>query len=228
MFSEVLDRALAYTRHIQLGNAVGRSELNALLQKAGSGHGLEPEELVSLLSSTYDPDLRQEILDFSARYERPHNREILLLPPLYFSSICENNCLYCDFSIDGQRLPLDLFSREFDALLNIGYRSIELVSSQDTALYVHKNPFSIHSQTFCTDGALEYFRIASGRLQENGGGMLTCNIPPLDIESLKKLKGSGLDCFLLWMECFDPSQYARLHPDGGPKSNQAFRIDASD
>jgi 2-iminoacetate synthase ThiH len=226
MFNDVLGQTLTHVRHIQAENALDRNELCELLQKAGNGQRLEPEELISVLSSSYEPKLRRVILDFSARLERPHDTEVLLLPPLYFSSICENSCLYCDFSADGQRLPLDLFERELNALLEEGYRSIELVSSQDTELYVHRSPFSFEDQMFFCEGAREYFHIAACRLRENGGGMLTCNIPPLDLESLTKLKAAGLDCFLLWQECFDPTQYTRLHRNNGPKSNQAFRLNA--
>ena len=56
--------------------------------------------------------------------------------------------------------------------------------------------------------------------------MLTTNIPPLDVASLRTLKESGLDCFLVWQETFNPDQYARLHVKHGPKANQGFRLDS--
>lgn len=226
MFSEVLDQALRYANEIEPGTVISRGEVLGLLGELVDGDGIEPAQLTSLLSSTYDPGNRQVILDFAERYERPHDREILLLPPLYFSSICENNCLYCDFSFDGERLPVELFEDEFNALLDLGYRSIELVSSQDTTLYTHRNPFSLQDQAFSIEGALEYFEIAARRLEETGGGMLTSNIPPLDTSSMRQLKNAGLDCFLIWLECFHPEQYARLHYEKGPKANQGFRLDS--
>jgi 2-iminoacetate synthase len=226
MFSDLLEETLSHVSHIQSGNALSETELGDTLQKAGGGNRLAPDELVALLSSTFDPSLRRVILDFSAAYERPHDHEVLLLPPLYFSNICENDCLYCDFSANGERLSLDRFENEFNALLDMGYRSIELVSSQDTTLYAHHNPFSLSDQAYAIDGALEYFHIASRRLRESGGGMLTSNIPPLDTISMRQLKNAGLDCFLLWLECFEPHQYARLHYQEGPKANQAFRLDS--
>jgi 2-iminoacetate synthase len=180
------------------------------------------------MAATREAEGRERILEFAAAYRRPHDREILLLPPLYFSSICENDCPYCDFSTDGERLPLGRFQDEVDALLGIGYRSIELVSSQDPGLYAHHPRYAVDGQAFVIDGALEYFRIAARRLADNGGGMLTSNVPPLDTESLKKLKDAGLDCFLIWLECLDGTQYSRLHHSLGPKSNQAFRLNSFD
>ena len=92
---------------------------------------MSQNEIVELLNCTFDEKNRNLILSFASDMSRPHDKEILLLPPLYFSSICENNCQYCDFSSNGNRLSYDDFLDEFDFLTDLGYRSIELVSSQD-------------------------------------------------------------------------------------------------
>ncbi len=226
MFSDLRDDVLRFAEAVGPGAGVSRREVLGLLRQCAEGNGLEASDVVKLVSSTYDPSSRQAILEFSAEYRRPHDRDVLLLQPLYFSSICENNCLYCAFSSQGERLSLETFAEEFDALVEMGYRSIELVSGQDPELYRHKDGFDLESQTFSIDGALEYFRLAKKRLEEAGSGMLTSNIPPLDVASMRKLKGSGLDCFLIWLECFNPGQYSRLHDDKGPKANQAFRLDS--
>jgi len=226
MFSEKLRGMLDLAENIGRTPRIGKKELVCLLEKHVQGQSLVPEEAIALINSTLDKDNRKLLLGFSADYERPHDKEILLLPPLYFSSICENQCRYCDFSADGHRLSHETFRDEFDALANMGYRSIELVSSQDPELYEHGNGFTLDNQSFSIDGALEYFNIAKRSLSKNGGGMLTSNIPPLDTASMSRLRTTGLDCFLIWLECFDPTQYARLHIAEGPKANQAFRLDS--
>jgi 2-iminoacetate synthase len=228
MFSDLLDHARTMAGLIDVTAPPGSRALQDLLTKAAEGGSLTPEELAGVMAATGDAEGRSSILAFSAAYRRPHDREVLLLPPLYFSSICENDCLYCDFSTDGERLSLDRFQEEFDALLGMGYRSIELVSSQDPALYLHRRGYSADGQAFAIDGALEYFHIAARRLAESGGGMLTSNVPPVDTGSMTQLKRAGLDCFLIWLECFDPEQYARLHYSLGPKSSQPFRVDSFD
>lgn len=226
MFSNQLRDIVRHAEKVGGTPPFGQKELLALLDKCSSGQGLEADEIVELMNSTLKPENQSLILDFSARYQRPHEREILLLPPLYFSSICENRCSYCDFSSNGVRLSTEEFCNEFDALLDLGYRSIELVSSQDSALYLHQEPFGQEDPAFHIDGVLRYFNLAQKRLAENGGGMLTCNIPPVDRESFGHLKVSGLDCYLAWLETFDPFQYKRLHYDKGPKANQAYRLDS--
>jgi 2-iminoacetate synthase len=226
MFSEELDDLVVLAQKVGHGDLIDPGETVRLLRKAADGCRLEAEEIVNLMAGTHDPGNRQAILGFSADYERPHEREILLLPPLYFSSVCENQCLYCDFSSQGECLGLDDFANEFTALMDMGYRSIELVSSQDADLYRHGRDFDVHNQMYSIDRALEYFRVGRSKLDENGGGMLTCNVPPLDTASMRRLKDVGLDCFLLWLECFEPGQYAKLHSQTGPKANQAFRVDS--
>ena len=81
-------------------------------------------------------------------------------------------------------------------------------------------------QRFSIAGAVRYFELARERLSSNGGGMLTSNIPPLDVGSFRRLKSAGLDCYLVWLETFNPRQYEQLHYARGPKINQAFRLDS--
>ena len=122
------------------------------------------------------------------------------------------------------RLDLEEFEREFSFLVGLGFRSIELVSSQDPVIFLHSDDFSITEQRYHTEALLPYVRRAAAILREHGGGMLTTNIPPLDVESLRELRESGLDCFLVWQETFNPAQYRKLHLVDGPKGNQGFRL----
>lgn len=225
MFSSQLRKTVAIAESVRRAPRVDTAEFISLLQQA-SVRSLDDEEIVALIGATREAAHRRTLLDFAASYRRPLDREILLLPPLYFSSICENRCRYCNFSRDGERLDLEQFEHEFSFLVALGFRSIELVSSQDPHLYPHAEGFSLEEQRFHVEAMLPYVELASGMLHANGGGMLTTNIPPLDVESLRKLRESGLDCFLVWQETFNPEQYGRLHVARGPKGNQAFRLDS--
>ena len=226
MFSERLPDILRLAESIGATPPLPPREIRDLLEKSLRPEGLSGEELAGLLNGTRDAQNQELVKDFSAGHRRPHDRDILTLPPLYFSSACENRCLYCHFSDQGKRLSGREFAAEFEALLNLGYRSIELVSSQDSGLYVKAAGFTSAAQAYSVDGALPYFQLARERLSARGGGMLTSNIPPLDIDSYRKLKAAGLDCHLIWLETLNPRQYGRLHYDRGPKFNQAFRLDS--
>ena len=226
LFSDTLSDILQAAQCVGTGAAPSDDEMLRLLERSRGGEILDLQEMVLLMEGTYKESGRRLILEFAEDQRRPHDEEILLLPPLYFSSICENNCKYCSFSALGQRLSVEEFANEFQVLMDMGYRSIELVSSQDPELYPHDEKYTHDNQLFQIDGALEYFDVAKSLLEQGGGGMLTSNIPPLDVESLKRLREAGLDCFLLWLETFQPEKYSELHVAQGPKGSQPFRLDS--
>ena len=226
MFSSQLEQITARAEKIGTTPPIDTKTFRTLLEKAAGGETLELESTVDLLNGTIDPENRRILTDFAAGYRRPRDRELLLLPPLYFSSICENRCRYCDFSSGGLRLSLDEFAGEVDSLLSMGYRSIELVSGQDPDLFRHKNPFPAENQRFDLSRVIPYFQISKRKLLEAGNGMLTSNIPPVDSGSFHELKDAGLDCYLIWLETFNHRQYSLLHDAGGPKSSPTFRFDS--
>ena len=228
-FSEIFPDVVETAAQVGSSPPIGRRETLALLESASEGDDLSAHEIVALLNGLSEPANARVVLEFSREYARPRDDEILLLPPLYFSSICENKCSYCDFSKgDGVRLDHAEFGEEVDALLGFGYRSIELVSSQDPELFVRSPSFDLDDQRFDVTATAQYFDILSRRLGDEGGGMITSNIPPVCTAGFERLKASGLDCFLAWLETFDPYQYSRLHVNTGPKGNQSFRLDSFD
>ena len=229
-FSEVFPGFVEEAAQVGSISPIGERETLTLLEKAGEGESLAAQEIVALLNGLSEPANAHIVLEYSREYARPREDEILLLPPLYFSSICENKCSYCDFAAGngGVRLDHAEFREEVDALLGMGYRSIELVSSQDPELFVHEDRFSRDDQRFDVTNTARYFEILGERLADDGGGMITSNIPPVCTQGFEKLKASGLDCFLAWLETFDPDQYSRLHVNTGPKGSQDFRLDSFD
>ncbi len=226
MFSDQLKDAVLRAEHIGQEAPLSPPEFRALLEKSTGGQILEPEEITAVLNGTLDKENQRLVLEYAAHDRRPKDRDILLLPPLYFSSVCENQCLYCDFSSEGVRLSLPGFAEEFAALIDLGYRSIELVSSQDPEIYRKSHDYSDENQSFDLQGVLPYFEESSRRLKQAGGGMLTSNIPPVDRNGFRQLHEAGLDCYLIWLETFDPSQYEKLHYSHGPKNSQTFRLNS--
>lgn len=225
MFSDDFEKAVWTAERVGTFPPLPAGEFARLLDKA-TRYPLSDEELVGLINSTRSDDNCEILLEFAAEYRRPHDREMLLLPPLYFSSICENACSYCNFKKNGVRLDLQKFERELTFLMDYGFRSIEIVSSQDPDLYLKAAGFSPDNQNFDINALLPYIQTASKLLSEKGGGMLTTNIPPIDTGSMNILCKKGLDCFLVWQETFNPGQYKKLHVMEGPKASQKFRLDS--
>lgn len=227
MFSNELPKIIESVKDIDRVPRINKTKIQDLLEKCINREDLSLEEITELISSTADRENQELIKQFSSNYKRPFNKRVLLLPPLYIDSICANRCKYCNFSQNsGAQLSYEEFKEEFEKLLEIGYRSIEIVSSHDPALFVAKGSSDLNDQKYDIENLIGYFEIATELLGNNGSGMLTTNIPPLDEDSLKRLKDSGLDCFLVWAETFDSGQYNKLHVGKTPKTDQAFRLDS--
>lgn len=226
-FSQRLPDCIQAAEKIGKLPLIGPRETEDLVAKAIGPSGLTDDEIVILLNGLEDSENARVVLEFSKSYSRPRDGEIFLLPPLYISSICENKCAYCDFSTGGGiRLNLEEFHEEVESLIRMGYRSIEVVSSQDPELFVRQLPFDPADQRFALDPAVRYFEILKERISADGVGMITSNIPPVCAQGFEDLGSAGLDCFLAWLETFDPSQYARLHVNSGPKGHQGYRLDS--
>jgi 2-iminoacetate synthase ThiH len=78
----------------------------------------------------------QYIIDKAAGIKHRHfSDEIELYVPIYISSICRNNCTYCDFRIDNESLDRrvlndEQYLHELDFLLERGHRFIEIVGGE--------------------------------------------------------------------------------------------------
>src|SRR5208282_4644804 len=99
--------------------------------------GLDVEDAASLIASARAPKRRGEIHAAAQRVREqvaPHTVEFVI--PVYLTSFCENECLYCGYRqsnalAERVRLSLDEFSRELDLIFSWGRRQIELVLSED-------------------------------------------------------------------------------------------------
>lgn len=227
MFSDELPGILESIKELERFPRADRSGIRGLLEKCANREDLSLEEIGTLICSASDRESQELIKQFAAGYKRPSGDKVFLLPPLYIASRCENRCKYCNFSqINGERLTPAEFTEELERLIEIGYRSIEIVSSHDPGLFVHKKGFDLADQKYEIQELVKYFEIARESFGRHGGGMLTSNIPPLDTASLRELKAAGLDCFLVWAETFDTEQYHKLHGGRTPKTWQPYRIDS--
>lgn len=72
-----------------------------VIVKARELKGLSPEEVATLLR-TDDPELVSEMFA-AARHikDEIYGKRLVLFAPLYYSSQCVNNCLYCGFRKDN-------------------------------------------------------------------------------------------------------------------------------
>lgn len=139
---------------------------------------------------------------------------IQLYVPLYISSHCVNDCLYCWFgsSNDAPRKTLSIEQIELEArsLHEEGFRSILLVSGE--------------APKEVPVGALEE---AIGRMKEIGFFQVAIEVGPMSEADYRRLGQAGLDGVTLYQETYDQRLYERLHRVG-PKRSYRYRLESAD
>ena len=180
---------------------------------------IEVEDVYILLQAEGNKEFEKIIFEKSntKRQEKWKNR-LFLVPPLYITSRCINNCAYCPWRRDNkvQRTSLSIkeFEREVDFLIKEGYRIIELVGASDPLLK--------------GKDIAGFIKITKDKLKKVGGGEVGLNFESANFEDYRLFKEAGLDFMVLWQETYHKNTYEKLHPSKTKKSVIDYRLDAFD
>ena len=194
--------------------------LAAIFRAAEKNAGLAVEDAASLVAWARDPERRVEI-HAAAHQVRgrlaPPNVEFVI--PVYLTSFCENECLYCGYRqsnalAERARLSLDEFSRELDLILSWGHRQIELVLSEDPE--------------FGPEVLARYVELTRQKLDHLGGGVVALCSPVYERADYERLSACGLEWVVEWQETYHQPHFDRWHVTGSPKRDYEYRLDLWD
>ncbi len=151
-------------------------------------------------------------LAFEARLitEKYFGKNIDIYIPVYISNFCTNDCIYCNFSINNnkikrQRLTLNEIEKEFIILKNKGFKEILILSGGD------EKDFELVLNSVLR--AKKYF-------DKIGIEIFSCSL-----EQYKKLKAAGVAYVTIYQECYNKKIYNSIHRSGN-KSNYYFRYNS--
>lgn len=217
MFNEKFKKI--YYNKIQelLGREIhpSKQQISIILKKKD----FELEDIYSLIQASGNAELEKIIDEESiVRRKKKWNNELFLVPPLYVTDRCVNDCLYCPWRrsnpIQRKSLNSNELIQEIDFLIKQGYRTIELVGASDL--------------TFTPQKIAEFISITKERLSEHGGGEVGLNFESASNEAYKLFVKSGLNFMVLWQETYNPKTYRELHPKATRKSDMAYRLNSFD
>ena len=139
-------------------------------------------------------------------------KAIRLYGPLYISSFCVNNCLYCGFRMSNKdfkrrRLSMDEVMAEAEVIKSWGLDSLLIVTGED--------PKSI---------SVDFMAEAVSKLK-GSFSYIGAEIYPLPEAGYRKLFEAGVHGLTLYQETYDKPTYDKLHPSG-PKRDYQRRLDA--
>jgi 2-iminoacetate synthase len=194
--------------------------LEAILEAAERNPGLDVEDAASLIAWAREPERRAEIHTAAQGVRErvaPHTVEFVI--PVYLTSFCENECLYCGYRqsnalAERVRLSLDEFRRELDLILSWGHRQIELVLSEDPE--------------FGAEVLARYVELTRRKLDRLGGGVVGLCSPVYERQDYVRLQQAGLEWVVEWQETYHQPHFDRWHVTGSPKRDFEYRLDLWD
>ncbi|MGO8736207.1 MAG: hemerythrin domain-containing protein [Terriglobia bacterium] len=187
---------------------------------ADKGKGLDAEAAASLFAAARDQNLRNEIRDTANRVRaRFAQKTVESIIPVYLTSFCQNECLYCGYRksnpiAERVRLGLEDFEKQLDLILSWGHRQIELVLSDDPE--------------FGPETVARYVASTRRKLEARGGGVVALCSPVYQHEDYVRLRDAGLDWVVEWQETYHQPHFDRWHFPGSPKRNFESRLDLWD
>lgn len=193
-----------------------KATIKRILNKALSFEELDLYDIDSLLKAYSNRDLLQDVTKTAGVLkEKVFGNKLKIYIPVYITSKCVNNCIYCGFRRDNdilhrKRLSLDEFRNEIDFVLDIGHRTIELVLGNDPEL----NGEELAS----------YIEATAEKLKQKGGGSIILMSEPMDVEDYRILRKAGLTEVYCWQETYNPKRYRQIHPEGTHKHNYQERV----
>jgi len=156
--------------------------------------------LAALLSPHADEFLPQLAARSARITSQRFGRTIQLYAPLYLSSFCTNNCLYCGFSarnkIVRKVLTFDEAEREAMILHDRGFHHILLVAGEAPARM-----------------GVEYLEEIAFRLRERFAA-ISIEVQPLETEEYGRLFQAGITGVAVYQETYDRRVYEYVHPVG--------------
>ena len=191
-----------------------------IFRTADRGTGLVAEDAASLFAAARDQNRRIEIQAAAnrvrARFASPSVEFVI---PVYLTSYCQNECLYCGYRQSNSiaervRLNPEDFEKQLDLILSWGHRQIELVLSDDPE--------------FGPETVARYVAATRRKLEALGGGVVALCSPVYQQEDYVRLRDAGLNWVVEWQETYHRPHFDRWHFAGSPKRNYESRLDLWD
>ena len=199
------------------------AEVRAIVAKALAVQALSLAELAALMR-VRDPELWAEMRAAAGAVKRQvYDNRIVTFAPLYLSSKCVNDCVYCGLrrsnpAVERRVLSMDEVRAETEALAGkLGHKRLIVVYGEHPESDVEYIAASIRA-------------VYSVKVQARKGvgqiRRVNVNAAPMRVDELKILHQCGLGTFQVFQETYDRRAYARLHPAGTIKSDFRWRLTA--
>lgn len=194
-----------------------KEEILRIISKSRQAKGLTLIETAQLMYCE-DPDLLGKIYEAARDIKQSiYGQRMVFFAPLYLSSFCVNNCLYCGYRKDNRfvrrRLSMDEIKAEVTVLENMGHKRLALECGEDPQQ--------------CTMDYLEEAIASIYSVHEGQGSIrrVNVNIAATTVENYQRLKAAKIGTYILFQETYHRETYAKMHPTG-PKAHYDWHTTA--
>ncbi len=189
-----------------------------VLGRAAMKKGLPFEDVAFLLALT-DSEAIKRMTELAMRVKEDiYGKRLVLFAPLYTSSYCRNECLYCGFRTKGEtarkRLSLKEVEQEAEALVNMGHKRVLMVAAEDPQL----NAEMIRKQV----EAIYAVKLPKGNIRR-----VNVNVAPMEEADFREIKKAGIGTYQCFQETYHRETYKRMHLRGS-KVDYDFRLHVFD
>lgn len=188
-------------------NNYSDNDITEILQK----EQLTALDFLGLLSPAADSRLEDIATIANKLTVTEFGRTMLIYTPLYLSNYCNNNCLYCGFSIKNSisrsRMTEKQIADECDKIHSMGIRHILLLTGGDRI-----------------NSSFEYIKM-SVKIVSKYFDSISIEMYSMSITEYKTLKELGVNNITIYQETYNEKLYKNIHLSG-EKSYYRFRLDA--
>lgn len=180
------------------------------LARAEELKGLELADLAALTHIS-DPELTARLFEAARRAKNEiYGRRMVLFAPLYVSSLCGNECLYCTFRAGNRgavrrTLTRQEISAEVAALVEQGHKRVLLVSGEE---------YPEQGFSWLLDAIETIYATSRGTGQVR---RVNLNVAPLATDAFRLLANARIGTYQLFQETYHRPTYAAMHPSGRKK-----------
>lgn len=145
---------------------------------------------------------------------------IVLFAPIYLTSACTNNCLYCSFRRDNRSLrrkslSLDEVAEQVRLLQSMGHKRLLVEAGESISNRFVDYVTSAIETIYST-------RVGNGSIRR-----VNVNIAATTVDNYRQLKAAGIGTYQLFQETYHRETYGVVHPSG-PKSDYHYHLTAMD
>ncbi|HXM48181.1 MAG TPA: radical SAM protein [Pyrinomonadaceae bacterium] len=140
--------------------------------------------------------------------------------PLYATSICMEECVYCNYRAGNKGIGVERIRLSDDELIEEARYLIEEKGLRTLELVYATDPL-VRADSMC-----RHVELLERLLSQYGGGSVGINTEALEVEEYRSLVDAGLSFAVLWQETYDRERYGEVHLGKTKKTNFEYRLNA--